>query len=260
MDQQAKDAILLIVVTTALIIFFVALVINLLLYARNRKLKHRAEVQDLKLTFEKEIISTRLEVTEITLAEISADLHDDVGQMLTVAILELNRLTGADEARNAVRASLDSIRSISKIMNPEYFKNVGLSDAILRLAERINKQGKIKVDVFFDESVYWKDLNHEIYVFRIIQELVTNTLKYAEASQIFIRFEREVNGHLIKYSDDGIGMNNPLDVEPTGLGMLNIFRRVHVLHGTINIETKPGLGFMASIRFPDSGTMAKFGD
>lgn len=260
MDQQAKDTILLIVVTTALILFFVGLVINLLLYARNRKLKHLAEMQDLKLTFEKEIISTRLEVTESTLAEVSADLHDDVGQMLTVAILELNRLTGADEARNAVRASLDSIRSISKIMNPEYFKNVGLNDAILRLAERINKQGKIKVDVFFSEFVYWKNLNHEIYVFRIIQELVTNTLKYAEAKQIFIRFESELEGHLIRYSDDGIGMTNSVDDAPSGLGMLNILRRVQVLHGTILIETKPGLGFNAIIRFPDSGTMAKFED
>lgn len=255
MDQQENDTILLIVVTTGLIIFFAGLVINLLLYARNRKIRHIAEVQELRLNFEKDLLSTRLEVTEATLTEVSSDLHDDVGQMLTVAILELNRLEGAEEARAAVKASLDSIRAISRSLNPDYLRSVGLKDALLKLAERINKQKQLHIDVVWRDDITWQDRNHELYVFRILQELVTNTLKYAHADHVQIVFEHRQNIICISYTDNGKGIGDHSGESGAGVGMLNISRRVQVLHGTIHIETKAGEGFTAIMQFPDSGTM-----
>lgn len=248
MDQQENDTILLIVVTTGLIIFFAGLVINLLLYARNRKIKHLAEIQGMKLNFEKDLITSRLEVTESTLAEVSGDLHDDVGQMLTVAILELNRLEGAEDAKIAIKSSLDSVRAISRSLSPDFVMAMGLKDVLLRLAERLNRKRENFLKINFDENVTWADQNHELYVFRILQELVTNTLKYAEASEININIYCDAASNIIRYSDNGKGLG---DVE-TGVGMLNINRRVQVLHGTIQIDSKPGKGFAATLQFPKS--------
>lgn len=248
------------IITTITLVLMAVLVINLLLIARNKRTKHRSEMHDAKLAFERELISSRLEITESTLNEVSADLHDEVGQMLAVAILELNRLEGSEDAKAAVKTGLDSLRTISKSLNPEFLKSIGLKEAIFRLAERIKKQGIIKVIVLWNENVGWDNLNNEVYVFRILQELTTNTLKYASAKLITIQIEREKDAHVIRYSDDGIGFGGAFEKGLTGLGMINIYRRVQVLNGTIIIETKPGLGFIAVIRLPDSRTIAKFGD
>lgn len=103
--------------------------------------------------------------------------------MLAVAILELNRLEGSEDAKAAVKTGLDLLRTISEIAESNSFlKSIGLKEAIFRLAERIKKQGIIKVIVLWNENVGWDNLNNEVYVFRILQELTTNTLKYASAS------------------------------------------------------------------------------
>lgn len=248
MDQQTKDVFFIVVVNTGLIVFFVVMLINLLLFLRNRKLRHIAEVQELKIAFEKELLTTRLEVTESTLAEVSGDLHDDVGQMLTVAILELNRLEGAEDAKIAVKSSLDSVRAISRSLSPDFVMAMGLKDVLLRLAERLNRKRENFLKINFDENVTWADQNHELYVYRILQELVTNTLKYAEASEVNINIYCDAGSNIIRYSDNGKGLG---DVE-NGVGMLNINRRVQVLHGTIQIDSKPGKGFAATLQFPKS--------
>lgn len=248
MDQQTKDVFFIVVVNTGLIVFFVVMLINLLLFLRNRKLRHIAEVQELKIAFEKELLTSRLEVTESTLAEVSGDLHDDVGQMLTVAILELNRLEGAEDAKIAVKSSLDSVRAISRSLSPDFVMAMGLKDVLLRLAERLNRKRENFLKINFDENVTWADQNHELYVYRILQELVTNTLKYAEASEVNINIYCDAGSNIICYSDNGKGLG---DVE-NGVGMLNINRRVQVLHGTIQIDSKPGKGFAATLQFPKS--------
>ena len=252
MDQQEKDTILLIVVTTALIIFFVGLIINLLLYARNRKLKHLAEVQDIKLHFEKDLLSTRLEVTESTLEEVASDLHDDVGQMLTVAILELNRMEGANEAKAAVKAGLESVRTISKSLSPEYMKTIGLQASIVRMAERLSKNDGLQIELQLDEGIDSADQSRDLYIFRILQELVTNTLKYARATKIEINIWKMTEAMHIVYRDNGIGFSTSEVPENSGLGLVNVRRRVAVLNGTILIKSTPGNGFIAEMQFPMS--------
>jgi len=252
MDKQAEDTIFLIVVTTGLIFLFAGLIVNLLLLVRNRQIKHQSKLLQIKADFEQELSATRLEVIESTLAEVSGDLHDDVGQMLTVAILELNRLEGAGEAKAAVRSGLESVRNISKSLSPDFMKTVGLREALLRMTDRVNKQGAIRMMTNLHETGSWKDQNQALYVYRILQELVTNTIKYAQASQIDISLELNENEVILLYRDNGIGLDAPASHYTTGQGLLNVQRRVSVLNGTIQIISTPGMGFLAEIKFPAS--------
>ncbi len=93
MDKNQTDILYFLIITTSLLVFFSVLVINLLLVSRNRKLRHINEMHRLQVLQEKELANVRLEVTETTLREVAADLHDDTGQLLTVAIMQLNRLS-----------------------------------------------------------------------------------------------------------------------------------------------------------------------
>ena len=92
MDKETYENIIIVSSKTGLLFLLGGLIISLLLAARNRQLRHNAIIAETKNNFDKELINTRLEVTENILNEVARDLHDDVGQMLTFAILQLNIL------------------------------------------------------------------------------------------------------------------------------------------------------------------------
>lgn len=246
------ERIYLTIISTITLVLMAVLVINLLLIARNRRVKHQTALLEAKAAYERDLLSTRLEVTESTLEEVAADLHDDVGQMLTVAILELNRMEGAQEAKAAVKAGLESVRTISKSLSPEYMKTIGLQVSIVRMAERLSKNGGLQIELQVDEGIDSVDQSRDLYVFRILQELVTNTLKYAQATKIDIIIRKLTDAMQIVYTDNGIGFSESEVSENSGLGLVNVRRRVAVLNGTILIKTTPGNGFVAEMQFPMS--------
>ena len=112
---------------------------------------------------EKELANVRLEVTETTLREVAADLHDDTGQLLTVAIMQLNRLSKnapdetVEQALHAVRSGLDSVRNISRILNSDYLRSFGLKQ-LQRLKERLEKGGKLHLRMIWMMTLYGQTL------------------------------------------------------------------------------------------------------
>ncbi len=246
------ERIYLTIISTITLVLMAVLVINLLLIARNRRVKHQTALLEAKAAYERDLLSTRLEVTETTLAEVSADLHDDVGQMLALAIMKLNQFEEAGEAKAAVRAGLESVRAISKTLSPDYFQSVGFNEALNRMIDRVHKSGNVQINLHADDTIPWTDQNRALYVFRILQELVTNTVKHAQASQVNIHIGQQANTIQIAYADNGIGFEADSTAEKSGQGLVNVPRRVAVLNGTILIKTTPGNGFVAEMQFPMS--------
>ena len=244
MDEKTYSTVFFLITTTVILLLLSFMIINLLLIARNRKLKHLATIAQSKTEFEKELINTRLEVAEHTLQEIASDLHDDVGQSLTLAIIVLNRLEIendlVNEVKDTVKSGLDSVRNISRILSPEYLQTFGLNQALLRLQERINRQKILQLNVEIQDSVKWSNREQELYVFRILQELATNTIKYADAKQVFIKIQSEHNKISTHYSDDGKGFT-PQETE-NGMGMLNIQKRIELMGGQVHIDSKQNEG------------------
>jgi hypothetical protein len=252
MDIQNQDSIFLLIISTILLVLLAVIVINVLLVSRNRRLKDEAILLETKAAYEKEILNTRLEVAEATLQEIAGDLHDDVGQMLTLAIIQLNRLEIESdlvvEAKEAVKSGLESVRSISRILSPEYLQSFGINQALVRLQERINKQQILHLNLEIYNSISWLNREQELYVFRILQELVTNTIKYAEAKQVFIKISMEGSNISVEYIDDGKGFQ-PEDAE-NGMGMINIQRRIELMGGNLKIQSERdgGLNVVFSLK------------
>lgn len=257
MDKNQTDILYFLIITTSLLVFFSVLVINLLLVSRNRKLRHINEMHRLQVLQEKELANVRLEVTETTLREVAADLHDDTGQLLTVAIMQLNRLSKnapddtVEQALHAVRSGLDSVRNISRILNSDYLRSFGLKTALQRLKERLEKGGKLHLRYDLDDDLVWSDPSLELHAFRIIQELVSNTIKHAEATEINIQLNMKEDKISMYYTDNGKGLpDDPGRPAAPGAGLLNIEQRVKYMGGQIIPLQEAHRGFHLKFLFP----------
>lgn len=263
MDKEIYENIIIVISTTGLLFLLGGLIISLLLAARNRQLKHNAILAETKNNFDKELIHTRLEVTETILNEVARDLHDDVGQMLTFAIIQLNNIktqnlntldVNLDEIHGSIKYSLESVRSISKSLSSDYFNTFEIGESLNKLCDNVLKYGKISAELNFYDDVLFKSKTHELFVYRIIQELVTNTLKHAEASKLIIEVVNANNKIKVKYIDNGNGgIPNRQDYNSltNGMGLKNIHKRAQLIDAELSINLIPESGMFFEMSFPN---------
>ncbi len=264
MDTPVSSIVFFVALSTVVLLVLAGMVVNLLLISRNRRLKHRNEVLEMKTSFEKELMKTQVEVAEHTLNDIARDLHDDVGQMLTLSIIQLNNLkdehaptSSVDQVRETVQSTLHSVRSLSKTLSNDYITSFGIRDSLNRLFERLNKQRMIKAELSFPDEVVFHSKPSELFVFRIIQELVSNTLKHAGATKIYTGIIEVGDVIEIDYRDNGKGMDIELLKSGTlksSLGYVNIFHRVEMLKGNITIPEISSEGFYFRFSIPNIGS------
>jgi len=247
----------------AIFIFIVVLLmLNLMLTGRNRKIKHDSEMVQMNARLDNEVSIAKMEVAENTMNELGRDLHDDVGQQLVFTIMQMNaldkKLNDSDkgalqEARNSVQAALNSIRNISKNLNKDYISLVGFKDGVSRLFDKLRLSGNMALRVEMPEQLNFKSQSNEIFAYRIIQECVSNTLKYAGASTIYLTVTVINEMVSVVYEDDGKGISN-LDSSGnaiSGIGINNMKKRAELMKGEILISNRQPNGIKVSLTFPD---------
>jgi two-component system sensor histidine kinase UhpB len=172
---------------------------------------------------------------------IARDLHDEVGQLLTGALLQLNSVAeGAaaqreelDEARQAVRRALDEVRRISSELRPEMLEHLGLVSALTELSTTFARVSGIRVERQFDPSIPKLAPDTELAVYRIAQESLTNVARHAQAKQVTITLESGHNSVVLRVVDDGRGF----DGAPEEHGGLRSMReRALLVEGALAIK------------------------
>ncbi|HOS47472.1 MAG TPA: histidine kinase [Bacteroidia bacterium] len=247
----------------AIFIFIVVLLmLNLMLTGRNRKIKHDSEMVQMNARLDNEVSIAKMEVAENTMNELGRDLHDDVGQQLVFTIMQMNaldkKLNDSDkgalqEARNSVQAALNSIRNISKNLNKDYISLVGFKEGAMRLFDKLSIAGTMALRVDIPEQLKFKSPSNEIFLYRIIQECVSNTIKYAGASTIFLTVRVIDDIVTVVYEDDGQGISN-IDSAGnaiSGIGINNMKKRAELMKGDISIGNREPHGIKVSLTFPD---------
>jgi signal transduction histidine kinase len=189
---------------------------------------------------------------------IAADLHDAVGTMLSIVKLHLSALPESP-ANGEMSAMLDQaiseVRRISRNLLPAVLQKFGLAFAVEALCRSV-PEGNAQVLLEQEGEPRRLPPHHELAVYRVVQELIGNGLKHAQARQIIIRLAFKADELSIEYADDGIGYNlAALDMQPapevrSGLGLTNLRSRVVVLRGALRHESAPGEGTRVWISFP----------
>jgi two-component system, NarL family, sensor histidine kinase UhpB len=172
---------------------------------------------------------------------IARDLHDEVGQLLTGALLQLNSVAESapaqsqelDEARQAVRRALDEVRRISSELRPEMLEHLGLVSALTELSTTFARVSGLRVERQFDPSLPKLAPDTELAVYRIAQESLTNVARHAQAKQVTITLERGHDSVVLRVVDDGRGF----DGTPEEHGGLRSMReRALLVEGALAIK------------------------
>ena len=189
-------------------------------------------------------------------AEIGAELHDNVNQLLAASQLLLGYgLTQGKCAPSLLQGmeylntAMDEVRKLSHaLVGPSQNENIGLIESVQELAESISMVTDIKIrfdHYCFNEEEYEPGL--KIVIYRIIQEQTNNILKYASATEVVIELRKEVSSLLLHVNDNGKGFDTTTIRH--GIGLKNISNRAHIYNGTVHILSSPGNGCKMKIVF-----------
>jgi signal transduction histidine kinase len=250
---NAEIVLVFIVGTLGMIILAGAIFFFFITYQK-RLLKKELEINKMKAEQQKEILRNTILAQEKERKRIAQDLHDEVGAMLSVVKLNISRFerkaenSASKDIAVETKAYLDEVitqvRRISRALMPPSLEKLGLDYAIEELVNWVNKTGQV-------ELIYWKsghptrfNNKKELAVFRIIQELLNNAIKHAQASTILIK-ARYCAGRLgVSVCDNGVGFDLN-QMTKTGLGLRNLESRTQILDAKIKMKSKSGEGTSA---------------
>jgi signal transduction histidine kinase len=188
-----------------------------------------------KLLHLEELLKTKLEIQDQTLTYVGRELHDNLGQLLTVSKIHVNSLVkqyGNDRKITALDSVIDKtiveLRALSKSLNNSRIKDFGLHKELSNEVERIEKMNVLKISLNIEGTEIPLSTNREIILYRIIQEFLSNSLKYSEASQLNIFLKYHNNLLQVNLSDNGKGFD--MQDRNQGSGVSNIKNRAQLLN------------------------------
>lgn len=241
---------ILVIGTMAMLILAIGIFFFFVTYQK-RLLAKELEVNQIKTNQQKELLRTTIFAQENERKRFAEDLHDEIGAMLSAVKLNLNRLekkseepsarTIATDTKNHVDEVIFHIRRITRALLPPSLERLGLGQAIGELISWIEKTGSTNIVFYEGGEIRRFDIRNEMTVFRIVQELLNNSLKYSGASRIDIRLRYTKQFLMVLVSDNGMGF----DLEKAkgkGLGLQNIEGRASVIQARIKIKSRMGRG------------------
>lgn len=216
--------------------------------------------QKLKETFlENELANSQIEIREQTLNYIGQELHDDLGQKLTVAKLMIGgilqnvssenreRIESLEEINNLLGESIQDIRNLSKTFITDTVMHFGLIESLEQEVRRIRKLKLINVEFSTNKNNLDINSKHSLILFRMIQESINNSLKHSNAKNLYLSVWDKPQNLEISIKDDGKGFESKIHVEGSGLN--NVSNRAQIINATCGIKSELGQGTSIKIDY-----------
>jgi signal transduction histidine kinase len=198
----------------------------------------------------KDKIQAEIDTLENERRRIASDLHDELGPLLSAVKLQINNIetaTGEDQLLVAkssghIDSIIQKLREISNNLMPNTLLRKGLKNAVEELADTYKKLSALEIRFICEQEIRL-DQNKEINIYRIVQEVLHNTIKHSGATLLLISLRKEENRVLLATSDNGKGFDYFLkSKELKGLGLRNLQSRTEVMGGELVCNSQPGKG------------------
>jgi signal transduction histidine kinase len=247
---------------TIVVLALVIIIISFVVFYRNRRKSFLKEKQEMTSGLQRELLKAKAEVQEQTLAHFCRELHDNIGQRLSVARIYINKLeslkTNQAEKEELTQISqvlgdaINDMRDAVQTLNPDAIHRFGLGGSLRHELERINRTGLLYCSLYVKgEQPASFNQQQELLLFRICQEFLQNSMKHAVCSKVDIVIDFEQQPLSLQLSDNGKGFD-PLAIIQSGRssGLTNMMNRAKLLGGAMKIVSAPGHGTQTTITLP----------
>lgn len=242
--------------TTILVFTILFIMVVVYIFFHRKKSELLLEKQIKEAQFQQELTLAIIEMKETTLSYIGQELHDDLGQKMSVVKLMLNNVLensdGAQkeillEINEIIGESIRDIRNLSKSFITEQVTNSGLVDSITKEVLRIDRLHLMKIN--FEHNTDKVDIQSKdcLILFRIVQECINNVLKHSRAKNMEISLNDLGNSIKIILKDDGVGFDN-ID-KFKGSGLLSMKKRAELINTFLEISSEKNKGTTTTILF-----------
>ena len=227
--------------------------------------RHVDRVTNHRRMLENRLMTAVLKTEERSRALFSRELHDGLGPLLSSAKMSISALQRADlsdkdrrllkDTSAVIDEAIRSLREISNNLSPHILNNFGLVRGVKNFIDRVVSLHDIRIDLRTTLRDERFDSNVEVILYRVVCELINNSLKHSGATIILLSLEVRDERIYVEYCDNGRGFS-PVDVEHKGMGLSNIRSRISSLGGKFMLTSASGRGMSATIAVVKDGSVA----
>lgn len=258
------DLSLLAIISTVVFLLLAVFIVSFALVFQRRQLENLREKTALRAAFEEEIMKAQIEVQNQTLQRIGNELHDNIGQLLSVSKLYLNQLEESDDpiemhelgtmTNGVIDQTIAGVRSLTKSLDGDFVRDFGFVETLTHEVHRLNITGRFTATFVVTGERQSLGFEREIVLFRVVQEAINNMLKHAQARRLEVSLHFDDVQVRLQLTDDGRGFdyaavaNRPMS--ESGAGLRNIHRRIELIGGSCTYQTALGQGTTITLLLP----------
>ncbi len=264
MQLESRTEILIVFITGIVVLFIlIGIIVYFLLDHQKKYHQHKKEKQDLHFQFQQTLLQTQLEIQEQTLKNISQEIHDNIGQVLSLVKININTMNcdepdllqgKIDDSKTLISKAIQDLRDLSRSLNTDYVVEMGLARSIEYELELIKKTGSFETLFSIEGNPYRLEQQKELILFRIVQEVLHNIIKHAKASLITVALQFEPEKFVLTVADNGIGFDisglKENNYAGTGLGIRNMHNRAKMINTDFIINSDLTKGTTITLTIP----------
>jgi two-component system NarL family sensor kinase len=249
---------------TLLALLLVGFIMGMIFFYQRKRHNQERELVRLKEEYEQEVLRSQLEIQESTMKNIAQELHDNMGQSLSVIKLWMSMAPiaedhaayeGVQNSKEMLQKVIREMADLTKSLHTERIADIGLSEAINFDLASIRRAGILKIQFDTDGDEFHFPDQKAIFIFRMYQEMMNNILKHSQANQVMVSVNYSGNDtFVLNIADDGVGFDLQQKKESSsgssGLGLKSMRNRAKLIGADLSIQSEPGRGTRISVKVP----------
>lgn len=260
MDSKSSEIIIAVIASSLLLIIFAGFIISFVFFYNKKKSIHLQQLKDQQKRIENEAFRSEMEIRENTLRHIAEEIHDNVGQIMLLAKMNLNKylmskpVSEIEDTRDLIGEAIQELRGLTKILHVDQVNSMSLVTVVERELERLKKAGLVETSFSVEGNIPEIEPAKKLILFRMFQEILQNIMKHAKCSKVYILLVYKTDALILNIEDDGVGFNS-VEIEngnnqDKGCGLLNLHNRANVLKADLSINSIPDNGTKVCIKIP----------
>ena len=261
MQDQNQEIYFVILMGTLLAILLVGFILGMFFLYQRKRQKQEQEMVRMKEEYEQEVLRSQLEIQETTLKTIAQELHDNIGQTLSVIKLWMSiapiekdhpAYEGVQNSKDMLHKVIHDMADLTKSLHTDRISDIGLQEAISFDIASIRKTGLMEIDYDVEGDEFHFPEQKSIFLFRMYQEMMNNILKHSKASHVNVSIVYSSDyTFALTIKDDGVGFSLQQKKEQTsgssGLGLKSMRNRAKMIGANMTMLSEPGKGTSISV-------------